>query len=138
MGANTRRYVMTFCRELTIGWPEDINFRDAPDEPFVASRFSINSPERGFCAISRLGDGDMEFCHDAMPALTLASLPGPPVDPFDWMQRGCVSAKITPFRLTAGAFFRLAARYSGLIPKGMNAGDSYRLSFLLIGQADPW
>mgnify|MGYP001127774030 CR=1 FL=1 len=136
MGKNTRRYVMTFSRDMTIGWPEDILFRDAPDETFVMTRFHVNAPEAGFCEISRFGQEEIEFCHEDWPMIALAVLPGRPIDPFAWMGRGSLRAKTTPTTFKDSALFRLQARYTGRIPQGMRAGDSYRLTFMLIGREE--
>jgi len=126
---------MPMTKDLVIGWPETFVLRDAPDESFLATRFYVNAPAAGFCVIDKFEyHRTIEFCHEDWPMIALASLPGPAVDPFAWMGRGSQRAKITPLKIESIA--RLSMRYTGLVPKGMNAGESYRLCVMLIGQEE--
>lgn len=133
MSTHTRRYVMPLTKDLVIGWPETIVFRDAPEESFLATRFLINAPEAGFCRIHRLVD-DVEFCHEDWPVIALAQLPGRPVDPFTWMGRGSRRCKIGPLKMREGNQFRIQVEYTGHVPQGMRPGECYRLVLMLIGQ----
>lgn len=134
MSRHTDRRVFNLSHDLVIGWPSTFNMGGRFDDDTVMTMFYMNVPAADFVKIRKfqsLYTDVLEFCDLAFPFFTLGSLPGKPIDPHVWMTRGNLHTRIAPMRL--GPSVRLTLEYTGLVPKGMRAGDRMRLVVMFMG-----
>ena len=141
---HTDRLVFNLTHTLIVGWPCTFTLTGTPSYDMLATRFYINSPPvEGFLEIQRCTSTFHESIDFAGPLslVTVAQLPGAPIDPCKWMHMG-IYAEITPWRI--GPSYRrgikpdvnLRIRYHGLIPPGVKPGSKQRLTIMFIGVAE--
>lgn len=144
MGKHIDRDVFNMSHKLIIGWPSTFNMVGTSSYDTVMTQFYVNVPAEGFLRIHKfqsLRHDEIEFCELEFPFLTLARLPGAPVDPYLWTRRGNLHTRIAPMRLGAGDSgvkhdVKLRMEYTGLVPRGMRAGEPMRLVVMFMGVRD--